>query len=330
MKRNWVLVALTGVLLAVVSLILHLHYAGIREVLSQFQEHQLSYAEHLSNQVQFFIQARSRGLKALSSFASLQSGDVKRMKLDIETYARQIGTVYVKKISLYDRSGTAVYSTDPATIGLKEGQDKFFAWARRSENRDKILLTPAYPNPQLLMFILATPLNHETHGSGNPKSKREFAGVLAFTLDMKEFLANQLGALDPQMNLNRVWIMDKDGTLLFQPDHPEMVFRNIFQQEGNCRSCHDTFSYAEEILAKKQGTFDYRIKSFPKKIAAFASMEFENVSWVVVVNTPYDRVTGFINKSLREHLVLVGIVVLAFATSSALVIRNERMKIKAE
>ena len=59
-------------------------------------------------------------------------------------------------------------------------------------------------------------------------------------------------------------------------------------------------------------------------------MEFENVSWVVVVNTPYDKVTGFINKSLREHLFLLGIVVLAFAIGSALVIRKERMKIKAE
>jgi hypothetical protein len=49
-----------------------------------------------------------------------------------------------------------------------------------------------------------------------------------------------------------------------------------------------------------------------------------------VVNTPYDKVTGFIRKSLRKHLFLLGVVVLAFAIGSTLVIRKERMKIKAE
>ena len=71
---------------------------------------------------------------------------------------------------------------------------------------------------------------------------------------MKEFLADQLGSADPKMNLDQVWIMDKDGTLLFQPEHPEMVFRNIYQREGSCRSCHISFDYTEEILMKRQGT----------------------------------------------------------------------------
>jgi PAS domain S-box-containing protein len=331
MKRNWILIVWSVLLLAVVSLLtLHLHYEGIREVLSQFQGHQLSYAKHLSNQIQFFIQARSRGLKALASFASLQSNDARQQRKDIEAYAKQIGRVYVKEISLYNGSGTIVYSTDPNTIGLKKNEEGYFVWAQKSENRGKTLLTPVFIEPQSLTFILVVPLYQEASRSRNLKPDGRFAGVLTFTLDMKEFLANQLVSLDPKMNLDQVWIMDKDGTLLFQPDHPEMVFRNIYQREGNCHSCHLSFNYTEEILSKGQGTVDYKIRNHPKKIAAFASMEIENVSWVVVVNTPYDQVTRFIKKSLREHLILIGVVVIAFAISSALVIRKERMKIQAE
>ena len=125
MKRNWVLAILAAFLLVIVSLLaFHLHYEGIREVRSQFERYQLSYAKHLSNQIQFYIQARSRALKALSSFASLQFGEATQLKLDIDAYAKQIRRVYVKEISLYDRSGMAVYSTDPATIGLKKGKEK--------------------------------------------------------------------------------------------------------------------------------------------------------------------------------------------------------------
>jgi signal transduction histidine kinase len=325
------MVLITAFLLTVVSLLtLYLHHQGIREVLSQFQEQQLSYATHLSNQVQFFIQARSRGLKALSAFASLQYGEVTQLKLDMDTYAQQIEKVYVREISLYDRSGRVVYSTGQVEIGAKKGQDKFFVWARRNENRGKTLLVPALSEPQLLTFILATPLYQEALDSKYPSPSGKFVGVITFTLDMKGFLANQLGSVDPQLSLNQVWIMDKDGTLLFQPHHPEMVLRNTRQREGGCSSCHLSFNYIEEILMKRQGTIDYQIRSHPKKIAAFASMEFGNVSWLVVVNAPYDKVTGFVKKSLRDHLFLIGILALAFVTSSTLIIRNERMKIKAE
>ncbi len=171
--------------------------------------------------------------------------------MDIEAYANRIEKVYVKVISLYNELGTVVYSTDPNTAGLKKSESNFFIWAKKSENRGKISLTSLFPESQSLTFILAIPLYQEVSGPGHPKPNGKFVGVLAFILDMKEFLTNQLGSVDPKINLDQVWIMDQDGTLLFQTDHPEMVFRNIFQRGENCRSCHISFNYIEEILIKK-------------------------------------------------------------------------------
>ncbi len=331
MKRNWSLFAFTVLLLSVVSfLTFHLHSEGIEGVLSQFQEHQLSQAKHLSNQIRFFIQARSRGLEALASMASLSSDDLKRKSEDIRSYAREIETVYVKAISLHNASGAVTYSTDPSTIGLKQGESPFFIWAKKRENREKTLLTPAFLGPRSLTFVLATPLYRRGTDSSPAATDATFVGVLTFTIDMKAFLVNQLGSAEPKMNLDQVWIMDKEGTLLFQRQHPEMVFRNIYKREQSCNRCHVSFDYAEDILTKGQGTVDYEIKGHLKKIAAFARMEIENLSWVVVVNSPYDEVTGFINQSLREHLFLLGIFILAFASGSALLLRNQRKKTKAE
>jgi two-component system, NarL family, sensor histidine kinase UhpB len=319
---------LSVLLLALVSfLTFHLHRQATQEVLSQFRDRQLSYAKRLSTQIQFYFQARARGLRALSSFVSLQHPDYGRQKLDIEAYARQIDRVYVKAISLYDTQGTAVYSTDPGMIGMDMGNSKFFVWAQERENRDRVSLSPAVPGPQPLTFTLAIPLYRE---GLEQSSEARFAGVLSFTLDMKEFLAAQLGSATPGTGLDQIWIIDKDGTLLFQPDHPEMVFRNIYQNEARCRSCHTSFEYVEQMLARKQGAADYATKGSPKKIAAFAPMEFESASWLVVVSSPYDRVTGFVRKSLREHLLLLGIVLVALVGGSALIIRKERMKIRAE
>ena len=331
MKRNSILISLTVSLLVVVSLlILYLHYEGSRAVLSEFQRDQLSYAKHLSNQIQFYFQARSRGLRALASFASFQSGDLRQQRLDIQTYAKQLDQIYVKAVSLYDERGRVVYSTAPHIIDVWAKRENLFTSVKQEANKSKTFLTPVFQESQFLLFTLAFPIFHDAGDSQAPRKDGRFLGILTFTLDMKGFLANQVGFEDPPKNLDQIWIVDKNGTLIFQPDHPEMVFRNIYQSEGNCQQCHATFHYVEEMLEKRQGTLDYQIKDHPQKIAAFASMEFENAAWVVVVNTPYDRVTGFVKKSQWNHLLLLGVIVIAFAAGSMLIIRNERVKIKAE
>jgi PAS domain S-box-containing protein len=318
-------------LLAVVSLLtFRLYFQGTREVLSQFQERQVTYAHHLSTQIQFFFQARSRGLRALASLVSLEKGDYRRQKLSVESYARQIDSVYVKAVSLYDARGTMVYSTHPQSTGVRDGDTRFYAWAQKTENAGKTALMPASPGQQPLVFIMATPLYEVTPEPMRPWSRGRFSGYLSFTLDMKGFLSNQLRSADTKTNLDQIWIVNKDGTLLFQPDHPDMVFRSIHQKETSCGSCHASFKYVEKMLAGRQGTVDYEIKGHARKVASFVPMEFEDVSWVIVVNAPYDRVTGFVKSSMRGHVLLLAIILLALTGGSLLIIRRERMQVRAE
>ncbi len=328
MTRNRVFILLSAFLLVVVSLLtFHLYRQATEQAVSQFRERQLSYAKRLSAQIQFYFQAQSRSLRALSSFVSFQHAEFGRQKLDIVAYAQQMDSVYVRAVSLYGPQGRIVYSTDPETLGQDMSSSRFFLWAREPENKGKVSLSPALPGPQPLMFTLATPMYREFSDRGD---EAVFAGVLSFTLDMREFLTAQLGTAVPDVPLDQIWIMDKEGTLLFQPYHPNMVFRNIHQGEKSCRSCHTSFDHAEEMMRTKQGVVDYTIKGYPTKVAAFAPMEFEGVSWLVVVSAPYDRITGFVRKSLRDHLILLGTFLLALMVGSSLIIRKERMRIKAE
>jgi PAS domain S-box-containing protein len=124
--------------------------------------------------------------------------------------------------------------------------------------------------------------------------------------------------------------MDRAGKLLFHSEHREMVGRSIHQRDENCQRCHTSFDYTEGILKGKQGTADYKLRDFPKRIAAFASLDFEGMSWVVVVNSAYNEVVAVTKKSLREHLALLGIVVLAAILGSVSIIRTDRFRVKAE
>jgi signal transduction histidine kinase len=100
--------------------------------------------------------------------------------------------------------------------------------------------------------------------------------------------------------------------------------------DKTCSQCHASFDYAERILKKREGTATYDTGKSMKKLAGFAPMEFQNASWVVVTDSEDNRVTSFINKDFRNHLILLGIIVLGLCGSSVLIIRGRVSKLKAE
>jgi PAS domain S-box-containing protein len=328
MKRPLVIITTTGlVILAVVLLTLHLHHESKMEVLSQFQRHQLAHVQHLAYQIEFFFHTRSQELLALSLLVSRENGGFKKRKTDIEAYSKMME--HVKTVSIYNSTGAIVYTTDKNAIGLDHDDREFFSWAKKKGSKGKVFGS-CLPQPDSLMFLFAVPLYQNSSNANDPEPGGKFTGVLTVTFDLKGFLAHQLHFSAPEVSLHQVWIMDKDGKLLFQSAHPEMVPRNIFQKDESCNPCHRSFDYVEKILKEKEGTTDYQPRSSSRKIAAFAPIHFENVSWSVVINSPYDEVEVVAKKSLREHLMLLGIVVFALVGGSMLIVRNERLKVRAE
>ena len=109
-----------------------------------------------------------------------------------------------------------------------------------------------------------------------------------------------------------------------------MILKNIFKRDETCNQCHISFDYAEKILKEGHGFVEYKSRNGPEKLAAFVPMEFQNASWIIVVNSPFDRVTAFAWKSLQGYMLLLGIVITALIGGSTWIIRNDRLKVGAE
>ncbi len=327
-KRQLVVIGVAVLVIAIVLLLtLHLYHESKEEVLSQFQNDQLAHAQHLANQIKFFLRARSHDLQTLSSFLSHESGDFKKQKAAVETYSKMME--YVKTISLWDGMGKIVFSAGGSAIGLDHGDREFFSQAKKKENKGKVSGSSLF-QPDSSLFLLANPLYRNSSNTNHPEPDGKFDGVVTVAIDLKEFIANQLHFLAAEMNLHQVWIMDKDGKLLFQSGHKGMAQRNIHQGVERCQQCHISLDHADKILKARQGTVDYKFKGFPRKIAAFAPMDFEDMSWIVVVSSSYDEVTAVIKKSLLDHLGLLSVVVLAAILGSVSIIRADRFQVKAE
>jgi signal transduction histidine kinase len=329
MKRNWITVALTTfVVLIVAFLVVHLYSSSRRAVVTWFQEHQALHAHHFADEVETFLRSHSRGLLALSLFIPSQVNSLSWVKTQIETYSSQIQKDYTREIFLCDAAGRVIYSTHADAVGLDYGQSDFFAWAKKQAKKGEIFVSSLSAASRPPLVLLSIPLYQGSTGPKGSQKTEKFAGVISLKIDMEGFLHYELE--EARLSLAQLWIMDTGGNLLFHSEHPEMTPRNIYQRDESCESCHLSFGYAEKILKKKEGTVDYKLKHLPKKLAAFSTAEFGNISWVVVVNFPYDKAVAFATKSLREHLTLLGIVVLAFVVSSTLILRNNRLKAQAE
>jgi PAS domain S-box-containing protein len=335
MKRNWKIILLTGIiLLVVIFLAVNLYNSGKKELLSQFRENQFIHAQHISIQIESFFLHHLWSLQDLSASVLRQSDDLKKKEASIQdNFHARLGhkeKAYIKSISLHDEVGSIIYSTNKDIIGLNDRQSEYFIWAKKKENWEKVFVWPLFKTPTP-RFILAIPLYDGTiNREDRLQADGKFAGVLSLTVDLKEFLTDQLGLAVPRTDPHQVWIIDKEGRLLFQSEHQGMVLRNIFQRDESCNQGHISFEYAERILKERHGLVGYKLRNGPEKLAAFAPLEFENISWIVVVNSPFDEVTAFTLKSLQGYTVLLGIVIFALIGGSTLIIRNDRFKVKAE
>ena len=330
MKRGHIIAVLAVLsIAAAVFLTLHLYRQATREVLSRYQEQQSLLASHLAAQIEGFFEARSRSLGNLSSLVSAE-GRSRRIESVIDYRARQIDRTYVKAVALYDARGKLAYSTNRAKTAPSDPGSELFLWARRNESRGGFFLRPATQAGSPLVFLLATPVYRQTKTMKGSAVTEEFLGVLAFVLDVEKFLNSRLASRRPKTGFDQIWLIDREGTLHFQPDRPDMVMRNARGKEMGCTSCHPSFNYLQEMLAKKEGVTEYQVRNEPRKIAGFAPISFGGLSWIVVVTAPADRLTAFVWRSLRDHLALLFIILAMLTTGSYFIIRQERMKTRAE
>ena len=345
MKRNWIIIVLTGFVLGVVVFsIFRLHYANHDKMISQFQDHQFLHAQSIAEQLESVFTGYSKGLQTLSSLISYHCDDMRQKKAEIRIFSEQLEKMHVEEISLHNETGGVIYSTGRGTMGPKNLRSELIVWANQTEHRGKVFALTLLPDkkdpagrtgandhePGSLRFLLATPVYQQTSKPTPPGKGAKCEGLLTFTVNLTELLEDRLGFVDPELNLHQVWIVDKDGTLLLQSEHREMALRNVHRKGEGCGQCHLSFDYVEKILKEREGTITYQLKSRPKKFAAFAPMDFENASWIVVVNSLLDDVMAFEKRDRRWHLLLIGFVALCLITGAVLISRNYRTIIRTQ
>lgn len=81
------------------------------------------------------------------------------------------------------------------------------------------------------------------------------------------------------------WVLDDEGTLVYHPNHEDMLLYNIFESTEDCGNCHESFDVQKNMLLTKSGFGEYNIGDEPPKIMAYSPIRIANRQWLLAIST---------------------------------------------
>ena len=150
-------------------------------------------------------------------------------------------------------------------------------------------------NPGSKQFIIATPI-YERHPVSDIS---EFSGIVLAVLSL-DGITQKFIAPVKSGSRGYAWMMDSEGTLLYHPNQPQMVGKNLYNTDRSCFECHKSFDTEKKMIEGAAETFgSYEAPGGENKLAAFYRLPIARKSWLVVVSAPYSEVIAFMQKSRR-------------------------------
>jgi signal transduction histidine kinase len=347
MKRNLFIMGIAAFLLAgIVGLMAYQYNDNEKLFLTHLQKHQFTHADHLSDQIKRLLGGCRQVLRVIPVFTSNPAKDIQSWKSKIQNLCGNTEDDFITEISLIDDKGVTIYSTKSDAVGSNQSGSPVFSWAAKIENRGKMFISPDIRMekrrntsvtvrrmkggdnpPRSFKILFAVPIDDSASAQGVTDSSGKFRGLLLFEVDLRKYILNELK--DELTDSPSVWIIDRDGQLLFHSEFPQMAGVNLLQPNGTSLF-QDTFPNVTEILERGQGTMDYKARDSSRQLLAFTSLKFENLSWIVGYSSPYESASAFVRKALRDSLLLLSAVALSFLLGFAYLMRASRMKLKAE
>ncbi len=337
MKSKLIIILAAFIFTVTVILLFYLHSTNEKEVVNRYRAEQLVASRQLAREIESYLHDRSRGVEVLSTFSILQHLNMSEIAATIKEYFEYLKKDHVKAISVYDEKGTIIYSTTKESIGQNYAECDFFHWAVKKENKGKQFISSLIqktdnqtaPLPYF-RFLIAAPIYQEVKNTRDQKPTLKFVGIVTSTIDLEEVVSAFLPLVSAYNANEHAYILDKSGTVILQSEHRGMVLHNIFRQDKSCNKCHVSFDHVKTIISRSEGTVEYAFKEKQKELASFSSMEFNNISWKIVICIPYEEVSGFINRNLYMTFILIGVITLTLIGGSSLIYRSNRLKIRAE
>src|SRR5512134_1818203 len=247
--------------LFVLSLIIILgqffHQTLQNEMADQFNKQQLLLAREVAINIESFIDHVYEDISVISQLPEVDRiHRSSRTRTMAETMNFHIQSEMLVTIRVLDRQGRVIYdSAYPGREGADLSRTDYFMKTKTLRRHEKFvteLMESPDQRPESKQFIIATPIYQQLHDSRN----FEFNGVVLAVLSIDGITQKYLAPIKSGTR-GYAWMMDNNGTLLYHPNQPQMVGKNLYHTDQTCINCHRSFDTEKKMIEGKTETFGY-------------------------------------------------------------------------
>lgn len=127
-----------------------------------------------------------------------------------------------------------------------------------------------------------------------------------------------------------VWVLDRQGTLIYHRHHPEMVGNNIFSLDPKCKNCHSSFELEKRMIENPIGYGRNEVPKGSAKIVAYVPFNFADLHWTLAVSEGVDETSAVLKRDMRSFTLVAILLSLAIFSSSVYITRANHLRRQAE
>jgi C4-dicarboxylate-specific signal transduction histidine kinase len=285
MKNKFLVI---GIFVTIVSILITVnvlfHENLLRELAVSYNRQQMLIARGISNCIKANIDKEIVKIRliaeTLSYYAPEDNWKVDAIFADLFEAEFDLGS----EMTVYGREGQVLFSTKPGEnhIALAE----FGEFSQREE------------------AVVFHDLEH-IHVLSPIKRDGQAMGWALIDLSINE-IANKHLSTFRSGNRGYVWLMDQSGNLLYHPNAPEMVGKNLYNARTECFGCHTSFELPRKVLeGAPMESGRYIATTQEDKILSFSRLDIGADSWLVFLSSPYSEVVAVAQNSMRTYSWLV-------------------------
>ncbi len=320
------------VVLSIIIILGQFFHQSLQDAMAeQFNRQQLLLAQQVAINVEGFVDHVYMNISIISRLPNvLRIDQSDQARSVVEGIHFQLESGILITIRVLNRQGKILYdSAAPEREGDNFASTNYFRRAsslRRNERLVTDLLPSTGGEGNAKQFIIAVPIYQAVPGGRAYNFSGTVIAVLSLDGITQKFLA-------PIKSGTRgyAWMMDSEGTLLYHPNQPQMVGKNLFHTDQSCFTCHRSFDTEKKMIEGKTETFGhYEAPGGENKLAAFFKIPMGTKAWLVVVSAPYTDVIVLMRKSRFLYSSLIISIFIITLTASGILIIINRKKIMAE
>jgi two-component system NtrC family sensor kinase len=331
-RREVIIVAATtAVILATLLMAMQVYRVAVGEVRKRYELLATDLAREAAIGMKGVVDFLSRDLLLLSSIEMVVDPQVTRSKdetlqMHFRTFLRGARELGVSGISVLGPNGEVRYSSAPEELEHLRRDDELWVRLRDPQFRGQVLAGPIFPSskngdtPTSLRFLLVTSVG---------ETNTQPSAVLAIHVDLSALIDRFIVPIGSRPGIE-AWLLAGDGTLIYHPSRPEMMFRNVTEVRDECLGCHDNFEAQRTMLSADHWSGTYRAGNRGQRVAATHRVRLASTTWTVVVSSPMSEVRVLAGHRFWLFFVLVGISLLAPAVAAVLLLRITRLRSRAE